>query len=131
VGNATEHISPKSAQRILLVDDNVDTVHIVTVFLEARGYDCDVAKNGAEACRVLEDEDFDLVLMDLQMPQMDGIEATRYIRSQKNLRDLPVIGLSAHGLKNEKTACLNAGMTDYIVKPFSSSDLYETISKYI
>jgi CheY-like chemotaxis protein len=69
--------------------------------------------------------------MDLQMPKMDGIATTRYIRENLELKSLPVIGLSAHGLKKERDMCLAAGMDDYIVKPFSSTDLYQAIHKYL
>ena len=85
--------------------------------LKRLGYRADVANNGLEALRALEEKHYDVVLMDVQMPEMDGLEATRQIR-KKNI-DTYILALTAHALKGDREQCLDAGMNDYISKPIS------------
>ncbi|ESQ89011.1 hypothetical protein ABAC460_14630 [Asticcacaulis sp. AC460] len=114
------------AARILLVEDHEPNVLVATTFLEAFGYRIEVAGNGLIAFEALKAQDFDLVLMDVQMPGMNGFEATRLIRSherQTGQAPVVIIGMTAHALAGDRDRCLAAGMDDYIAKPFDPEAL--------
>lgn len=97
--------------------------------LEQRGHKVTVANNGQEAIAVLANESFDVVLMDVQMPAMDGFEATAIIREREKESGahIPIIAMTAHAMKGDRERCLEAGMDGYIPKPIRAKDLYETI----
>jgi len=101
--------------------------------LGKRGYLVSVAGNGRDALAALEKEDFDLVLMDVQMPEMDGFEATAAIREkeQSTGRHLPIIAMTAHALKGDQERCLSAGMDAYISKPIRTNELFATIERLL
>src|ERR1700730_12662381 len=105
--------------RILLVEDNAENQVLATRLLEKRGHSVIVAGNGKEALAVLEKQSFDLVFMDVQMPEMDGFEATAAIRAKEKIsgNHLPIIAMTAHAMVGDKERCLEAGMDDYITKP--------------
>ena len=90
-----------------------------------------IANNGQEALQVLEKKNFDAVLMDCQMPIMDGYEATRLIRTQKRFRDLPILALTANTMKGDKERVINAGMNDHIAKPVNPKTMFITIARWI
>lgn len=119
------------SMKILLVEDNKlnREIAIDTLKLHNDRIHITTAKNGKEAIAKVLTTDFDAIIMDIQMPEMDGIKATEYIRkklpSQKS--SVPIIGLSAHAMKTEKDKCLNAGMNDYITKPFSPQHLIDLL----
>ncbi len=114
---------------VLLVEDNKLNQYLATIILEQLEIKVTVANNGDEAIELLLDNDFDLILMDLQMPFMDGLSATRIIR--KKMKDsTPIIALTANALIGDKEKCLEAGMNDYISKPFNKKDLANKILKY-
>jgi signal transduction histidine kinase/ActR/RegA family two-component response regulator len=115
--------------RILVVEDNAVNQKVVTKLLGKRGYRTEVAGNGREALAALERSTFDVVLMDLQMPVMDGLEATRLIRLNPRWRTLPVIGLTAHATAEGRDQCLKAGMDEYVTKPIRASALWEAVDK--
>jgi CheY-like chemotaxis protein len=100
--------------------------------LEKRGHCVAIAENGQEALRMLEKESYDLVLMDVQMPVMDGLEATAKLRESEKSGDkhLPVVALTARAMKGDVELCLSAGMDDYLVKPIRVPDLEEILAKY-
>jgi CheY-like chemotaxis protein len=107
-----------NAKKILLVDDDVRNVFALSTVLQERGMEIIKAGNGKIALEMLEThKDIDLVLMDIMMPEMDGYEAMRQIRSQGKLKSLPVIALTAKAMKDDKQKCINAGANDYITKP--------------
>ncbi len=116
---------------ILLVEDNIVNQEICKEFLALEGMNVKVANNGQEALNLLEEHRFDLVLMDLQMPIMDGYEASSIIRQNEKYKDIPIIALTAHALADEKGKCLKAGMNDYISKPFVYVKFMAMISKHI
>jgi PAS domain S-box-containing protein len=136
-GAVTPHRLPENrlaaGQRILLADDNSVNQAVARRLLEKHGYTVVIAANGREALLALERESFDLVLMDVQMPEMDGFEATAAIREKERMtgRRLPVIAMTAHAMKGDEARCLMAGMDDYISKPISAQTLFETLEKYL
>jgi PAS domain S-box-containing protein len=115
---------------ILLVEDNNINQKIVIQILNKLGYSADVAANGREAVNILETKTYDIVLMDIQMPEMDGLEATGIIRDEKSNvinHKVPVIAMTAHAIKGDREKCIKAGMNGYISKPVKSEDLISVI----
>jgi len=118
--------------RLLLVEDNRINQEVAANILETAGYQVDVASNGLEALSALEKCDYALVLMDCQMPEMDGFEATRKIREKESrevARRIPIVALTANALQGDRGRCLDVGMDDYIAKPLDPVVLLETISR--
>lgn len=119
-------------KRILLVDDDVRNVYALSSILELYGMDITFAENGLEGLEVLQREpDFDLVLMDIMMPEMDGYEAIRKLRSSSKLRNLPVIALTAKAMKEDREKCIEAGASDYIAKPVEPDQLISLIRVWL
>ncbi|MEW5772570.1 MAG: CHASE4 domain-containing protein [Thermodesulfobacteriota bacterium] len=117
--------------RVLLAEDNAFNRKVAMEMLRGLGLDVTTAENGTEAVLALYQEDFDVLLMDMRMPEMDGLEATRLIRSEKRFRDLPIIALTANVLGEDREACLAAGMNDFLPKPVSMSRLAEVLSRWV
>ncbi len=112
--------------RVLLVDDYAPNALVVATYLEKFGYDYDIADNGVEAVNLAKANHYVACLMDVQMHDMDGIEATMAIRdfeNQEHQPHLPIIGVTAHALSGDRERCLDAGMDEYVAKPFNPSDL--------
>ncbi|MDF3936057.1 response regulator [Pseudomonas citronellolis] len=118
------------AARVLLVEDNPVNQLVARGLLQKLGCQVSVAANGEEALAALEREDFELVLMDCNMPVMDGYEATRRIRLQPRWRDLPVIALTANALPDERERCRLAGMDDYLAKPFHRDEMAAVLERW-
>lgn len=116
---------------ILLVEDNQVNMEIASDLLMDVDVKVTTASNGKEALEVLEHSMFDAVLMDIQMPVMDGLTATQHIRKQQELRKLPVIAMTAHALKGEYEKSIEAGMNEHITKPVNPMQLYRTLEKYL
>ena len=118
--------------RILLVEDNMVNQKLALRLLAKAGYDADVANNGYEAIKCLEKNHYGLVLMDVQMPEMDGFEATRTIRGPDSTvidPHIPIIAMTAHAMKGDRERCVEAGMDDYLSKPIVPQELIEKIEK--
>jgi CheY-like chemotaxis protein len=118
--------------RILIVEDNAVNQRVAQRLLERLGYRAEVVGNGLEAVKALELAPYDVVLMDVQMPEMDGFEATRVIRDpQSAVRDheVPIIAMTAHAMKGDREKCIEAGMDDYVAKPVGSAALAEAIER--
>ena len=126
-----ESLSAIQGAHILLVEDNEINQQVAKEFLERLGMIVTVAENGEEALRILEIQPFDGVLMDLHMPVMDGLEATRRIRLDERFRDLPVIAMTAAVMAQDRETCRAAGMNDHIAKPILPKELHEKLLKYI
>lgn len=139
----TRHTLSEAKQKvhILLVEDNVINQKLALRLLEKMGYRADVASNGKEGARAVKTNLYDLVLMDVQMPEMDGIQATKAIRaheqepatrnSQPAIRHIPIIAMTANAMKGDRERCIEAGMDDYLSKPIRPQILQETINKYL
>jgi len=113
---------------ILVAEDNIINQRVVKHTLQKQGAEVKIANNGKEAIECMQSNDFDVILMDLQMPKMDGYAATRYIREQMK-KEVPIIAMTADALKGEAEKCFDAGMAAYISKPFEPNDLYRLILK--
>ena len=124
---------PETSLRILLAEDNHVNQRLATRLLEKRGHVVVVAANGREVLAALDRENFDLVLMDVQMPEIDGIEATIAIREKEKTAGthVPVIALTAHAMKGDQQRCLEAGMDGYLAKPIRPQELDELLGKYV
>jgi two-component system, sensor histidine kinase and response regulator len=116
--------------RILLAEDNAVNQHVVTRILERAGHAVSLAQNGRQAVDLCARESFDVVLMDVQMPDLSGFEATAAIRGAERGRSTPIIALTAHAMTGDRERCLAAGMDDYLSKPIHASALLEMIEKY-
>jgi len=116
---------------ILLVEDNEINQHIACELLEKKGVNVTVANNGEEAVDILMQQSFDLVLMDIQMPVMDGYEATTVIRRNLTKQVLPIIAMTAHAMTEDKERCFSAGMNDHLAKPIEPDALYQVLAKYL
>ncbi len=112
---------------LLLVEDNEINQIVAQGILQVAGYTLDIANDGQEALNMLEKNTYDAVLMDIQMPVMDGYTATQNIRSQAQFADLPIIAMSAHAMKGDKEISLAHGMDDHITKPIDADALYKTL----
>ncbi|MBL9127619.1 MAG: response regulator [Verrucomicrobiales bacterium] len=125
--------APDSLQgrHILVAEDNEANQFVVRELLSRAGASVEIAENGGEAIEKLAAADFDLVLMDMQMPGVDGLEATRRIRARHPDADLPIIALTANALKSDLDLCLEAGMNDYLAKPIERKLLFATIHRWL
>ena len=115
---------------ILIAEDNVVNQMLVTALLKARGHAVAVANNGREALSMLEGQSFDLILMDIQMPEMDGFQATQEIRRRERRtgEHIPIAAMTAHAMTGDRERCLQAGMDGYISKPISVQELLALIA---
>jgi signal transduction histidine kinase/DNA-binding response OmpR family regulator len=124
---------PNSVLRVLLVEDNAVNQRLATRMLEKRGHRVVLAGNGREALEAYSKGSFDLILMDVQMPEIDGLEATAAIREKENGTNthLPVVALTAHAVKGDREKCLAAGMDGYLTKPIKPRELDDLLERYL
>lgn len=120
---------PLGEYRLLLVEDNPINQKVALEILKGTGASVDIAANGHEAVAAVRSRNYDIVLMDVQMPQMDGIQATRIIRGELEQTALPIIALTAHTMAGDREQCLRAGMNDYVAKPIDRDELFRVIEK--
>jgi two-component system sensor histidine kinase/response regulator len=124
---------PSAFLRVLLAEDNLVNQRLAVRLLEKRGHRVVVASNGREALEALEKDSFDLVFMDVQMPEMDGLEATAAIRERETRSGLhqPIIALTAHAMKGDREKCLAGGMDGYLTKPIRPQELDDILEDYL
>ncbi|HEY6109949.1 MAG TPA: response regulator, partial [Gemmatimonadales bacterium] len=130
-GVITRHSIAESrhALRVLLAEDNTVNQQVATAMLVKRGHQVDVVDNGRAAVEAIQARPYDVVLMDIQMPEMDGFTATQRIRALPQGRTLPIIALTAHALSGERERCLAQGMSGYLAKPFKAHDLFSVVEE--
>src|SRR5215469_14812747 len=120
--------------RVLLVEDNEVNQQVATELLESEGASVTIVNDGAEAVKLLtqacQPPPFDVVLMDLQMPEMDGLTATRLLRAEPHLQQLPIIAMTAHAMAEEVRRCLEAGMNDHVAKPVDPGTFFATLARW-
>ncbi len=123
----------KSRVRLLLAEDNPINQKVAIAMVEKLGYRADTVTNGLEALAALASRSYDLVLMDVQMPEMDGLEATAQVRDPKSAvrsHDIPIIALTAAAMKGDRERCLAVGMNDYLTKPLRPDELSQMIERW-
>ena len=115
---------PPRVLRVLLAEDNPDHQQVVSYILRRRGHDVDIAADGKQAIRMARENCYDVILMDVKMPGMDGLEATKAIRASENGNWLvPIIALTAYAMKGDRERCLAAGMDGYLSKPINGREM--------
>lgn len=122
----------KDKLKILVAEDNFVNQRLVKELLRRQGYNVDIVENGLKLFEVMEKNKYDVILMDVQMPVMDGLEATSIIREieKETGGHIPIIGITAYSMKADRDRCLEAGMDDYLAKPFSKEEFYKKIERF-
>jgi len=117
--------------KVLVVEDNIVNQKLTCSILKKLGIDFKIASQGEEAISLWQNENFDLILMDCQMPILDGYIATQRIRKLETTNHIPIIALTANAMENDDTRCKNAGMDDFLSKPFTIKDLISILEKWL
>ncbi len=130
-GTALEKLESIHGARVLLVEDNEINQELATDFLVGAGLVVEVAENGRIALDKVASAPYDLVLMDMQMPEMDGLTATREIRKDKRFKELPIVAMTANAMASDREQCLLVGMNDHLAKPIVPNQLYAMLGKWI
>ena len=131
MGQQAPPVPQLQGTKVLVVEDNRINQQVAQELLEKAGIAVQVADDGARAVKAIMNSPFDLVLMDLQMPDMDGYQATQIIRNDPRFKNLPIVAMTAHALAGAREKCLAAGMNDYIAKPIDPATFYATLTKWI
>ncbi|MDR0355069.1 MAG: response regulator [Deltaproteobacteria bacterium] len=129
--DAGELVAHLKGSLILLVEDNEVNQLVATSILKKSGLAVKVANNGREAVEMVQKDKYALVLMDIQMPEMDGLEATRIIRGIAGFQNLPIIAMTAHAMSGDKELSLNSGMNDHVSKPIDVQELFKTLARWL
>jgi CheY-like chemotaxis protein len=114
-----------------LAEDNLINQRVAIALIKKAGIQVDIAADGQEALIAVRSKKYDLVLMDVQMPKMDGLDATIAIRKEFGPKDLPIVAMTANAMKGDKEKCIIAGMNDYLSKPIKPKELYHTLETWL
>ena len=122
---------PLAPKKILIVEDEADIVQLVKLYLEKEGFHASIAQTGAEALMLMKSGRPDLLILDLMLPEMDGLDATRAIRHREASTGvhLPILAMTAHAMKGDRERCLDAGMDDYLMKPIRADQLFQALER--
>ncbi len=120
-----------SAKTVLVVEDNELNMKLFHDLLEAHGYNILQTKDGMDALRIAREHKPDLILMDIQLPEVSGLEVTKWIKEDENLKSIPVIAVTAFAMKGDEEKIRNGGCEAYIAKPISVTDFLETVRKFL
>ena len=125
--------SPPTQLRILVAEDNIINQRVARALLEKRGHQVAVATTGKQVLAMIAEQQFDVILMDVQMPELDGLEAAAAIRAAEagTTRHLPIIAMTAHAMKGDAEHCIAAGMDAYVSKPVSQEVLFAALTKVV
>jgi CheY-like chemotaxis protein len=124
-------LEPIVGARLLLTEDNEVNQLVASRILNKAGFEIDIANNGLEAVELVQRNHYDLVLMDIQMPEMDGLTAARAIRRLPGLERLPIVAMTAHAMSGDRELSLEAGMNDHVTKPINNAELFAALAKWI
>jgi two-component system, sensor histidine kinase and response regulator len=130
-GSAERDLRKIVGAKVLLAEDNEINQQVAQEMLERAGLVVSIANNGQEAMRLVETEIYDVVLMDIQMPVVGGLEATRKIRKDARFKDLPIIAMTAHAMAGDREKSIEAGMNDHVTKPIDPDELFATLVRWI
>lgn len=114
---------------VLVAEDNLVNQKLAVKLLEKKGHRARVVSNGSEAVLAFEEEKFDAILMDVMMPEMDGLEATRRIRGMPGGENIPIIAITANALVGDREKCIDAGMDEYLIKPIDVDHFYQILER--
>lgn len=120
-----------AGKRILIVEDNPISMDLVYDLLEVSGYQVDKATDGFEALKLVKEKPYDLILMDIQLPGLDGLTATRILKEDPKTKEIPVIALTAHAMDGDDERALNAGCDGYIPKPIDTRSFVKLVAMYL
>lgn len=119
-----------AGRKVLVVEDDPLNAEVMAALLGDIDWQVELARNGREALACVRRERYDIILMDLKMPEMDGLEATRLIRQMPAMRSIPVIAITANIFRSDRESCLDAGASDYLTKPLDLPKFYATLLKW-
>jgi hypothetical protein len=120
-----------TGRRVLIVDDDIRNIFALSSVLEDYGMDIRTADNGREAIGIAQKERLDVILMDIMMPEMDGLETTREIRKLPGCNDLPIVAVTAKAMKGDRERCIEAGAWDYLSKPVDRDQLLSVLKAWL
>ena len=126
-----EMLAPIYQSKILVVEDNALNQEVALGLLEAEGFIVEIAENGQQAIDKVQNSSYDIVLMDMQMPVMDGLTATQHLRAIKKYKNLPIVAMTANAMDQDKEKCMAAGMNDHVAKPIDPHQLFNVLLKWI
>lgn len=127
----SELLAPIAQSKILVVEDNALNQEVALGLLEGEGFIVDIAENGQQAIERVQSDAYDIVLMDMQMPVMDGLTATQHLRANKKFKHLPIVAMTANAMDQDKEKCMAAGMNDHVAKPIDPQQLFNVLVKWI
>ena len=127
----TQDLANESAKTVLVVEDNELNMKLFHDLLEAHGYNILQTKDGMEALRIAREHKPDLILMDIQLPEVSGLEVTKWIKEDENLKSIPVIAVTAFAMKCDEEKIRDGGCEAYIAKPISVTNFLETVQRFL